>query len=247
MAKRRESPVRKEHIEESMCSPDLARNLIRGLPFFSEVPESEFPAIYARFRDVGFLPEERIYREGDPAGTLYTVAAGKVRLVRYTDEGVPVLLDLLGSGEFAGTLVLQPGALYRENAIAHTECCILTIKTSEFREIASRLPQVALACMELLAERTARLEERVHALSTASAGKRIASALGMLAKKFGERRRHGLLLQVQVSREDLAALSGTTVETASRVMSRLREQGVIESGRRWIGILKPDALDEFGD
>ena len=81
--------------------------------------------------------------------------------------------------------------------------------------------------------------------STATVEQRVARALLRLADSLGEDRgAQGLLLEVPLSRADLAGLARSTPETVSRVMSALRREGIIDSGRRWTSILDRAALEE---
>src|SRR5699024_5171176 len=76
-----------------------------------------------------------------------------------------------------------------------------------------------------------------------TAMQRVAAALLRLADKFGQPRRDGsTLIQIPLTRADVAGMSGTTTETVSRIMSTLRADGIIESGRRWTAIVDHESL-----
>jgi CRP-like cAMP-binding protein len=79
-------------------------------------------------------------------------------------------------------------------------------------------------------------QKKIRHLTTLSVKNRIAHILVMLSEKFGEQTAHGLLLQLPLSRKDLADMAGTSTETASRIMSRFQEDGLITSGRQWVAI-----------
>ena len=74
---------------------------------------------------------------------------------------------------------------------------------------------------------------------------RLAATLLRLAAKLGEQQADRLLIQLPLSRQDLADMTGATVETVSRIMSQFRKQGLIDSGRRWVAILDRDALADM--
>jgi CRP/FNR family transcriptional regulator, nitrogen oxide reductase regulator len=65
-----------------------------------------------------------------------------------------------------------------------------------------------------------------------------------LCDKFGEHNKGGVLLQLPLSRRDLAGMAGTSTETASRIMSRFHHDGIITTGRKWVAITDTDALSE---
>ncbi|WP_141321805.1 Crp/Fnr family transcriptional regulator, partial [Cellulomonas uda] len=93
--------------------------------------------------------------------------------------------------------------------------------------------------------RLARAHDDIGGQSTDTVPQRVATALLRLADKVGrDRPGEGLLLEVPLSRADLAALARTTPESVSRVMSGWKQQGVVASGRRWTAILDRDRLEQ---
>jgi CRP-like cAMP-binding protein len=82
-------------------------------------------------------------------------------------------------------------------------------------------------------------------LSAYTVEQRVVAVLIRLAKKMGEPKRRGILIQFPLSRQDLAAMTATTVETVSRVMSRLSTDGLISSGRKWVAVNDLRALAEL--
>jgi CRP-like cAMP-binding protein len=92
----------------------------------------------------------------------------------------------------------------------------------------------------------AEAQDIVKQLSAYTVEQRIASALLRLAGKLGESRGNDVLIQLPFSRQDLAAMTGSTTETVSRVMSRFGEAGVVKSGRKWVTIIDAKRLEELG-
>ena len=88
----------------------------------------------------------------------------------------------------------------------------------------------------MISQRLAESREIVQQLSSFTAEQRIAAALLRLAGKMGEARGDNVLIQLPFSRQDLAAMTGATTETVSRVMSRFAEEKLIKSGRKWVTI-----------
>jgi CRP/FNR family transcriptional regulator, nitrogen oxide reductase regulator len=239
----RNTPLHLEPVEPHMCSPALRLEILGGVPFFAGLEQDDLEQVSLRFREKGYQSGEVVYYEGDPAEQLYVVADGTLRLIRYTSAGRSVLLDLLVQGEFTGSLGGPEDELYHETSEAHTPVCLLTIGRQEFRQILGLHPEAALAVLDLTYKRLATSRQTVLALSAYTAEQRIAQTLLTLARKLGKPAEQGLLIQTPLSREDLAHLTGTTTETASRVMSQLQKDGLIASGRGWVAILDKTALE----
>ena len=107
----------------------------------------------------------------------------------------------------------------------------------------------ALGALDDVAGRLAQARSEVGQQSTSTVAQRVAATLLRLADKLGQERsgNRGTLLQLPLSRADLAGMVGSTTESVSRVMSRLRKEGIIDSGRRWTAVLDRDRLAASAD
>lgn len=242
---RPKSPVRLDWVDPAVCSLEYRLKLIGRLPFFKHLPAEAIPGINDLFHDFDVSANAPIYHEGDEAERLYLVAMGKVKLMRNTVLGREVLLDMLHGGDYFGSLSAFGGRVHTETAIAQTNCCILRICAGDFERILTEHPDVTRKVLEAVSRRLEESQEIVKQLSTYTAEQRIASALLRLAGKLGEARGTGVLIQLPFSRQDLAAMTGSTTETVSRVMSRFGEEGWVKSGRRWVTITNPNKLEEL--
>ena len=242
---RPKSPVRLDWVDPAVCSLEYRLKIIGRLPFFKHLPTEAMPKVNGLFHDHDVATAERIYFEGDEATHLYLVAMGKVKLIRTATSGREILLDILRSGEYFGSLTIFGERAYTETAIAQTDCCILQISAADFECILSDHPDVTRKVLEAVSQRLMASQEIVKQLSAYTAEQRIASALLRLARKLGEVRGANILIQLPFSRQDLAAMTGSTTETVSRVMSRFAEDGWIKSGRKWVTITNLKRLEEL--
>lgn len=230
-----------------MCSVDMRLQILHCVPFFTGLEHDDLEKINPLFREHGYSVDETICFAGDPAEHLFVVADGRVRLMRHSLSGKNVMLDMLTPGEFFGSLSTLGDDLYPDTAQAHTKTCVLSIHTDEFRQILEKYPTVVLKVVDIIAARLRTAHEQVRQLSTVSVEGRIANLLLVLSKKFGKPSDVGLLIQSPLTREDLAAMTGTTTETASRVMSQFLKDGWIQTGRKWVSILDQDALEQIAE
>jgi CRP-like cAMP-binding protein len=242
---RPKSPVRQEWVDPEVCSLDYRLKIIGRLPFFRHLSREAIVEINRLFEDRDIAAEQAVYFEGDPGENLYLVATGKVKLMRHALSGREVLLDILQAGEYFGHLAItsQPG--YIETAIAQTDCCILQISSQNFEKVLSRYPDVTLKVLKAVGQRLEESQEIIKQLSVYTVEQRIAVTLIRMAKKLGERKQTGMLIQIPFSRQDLAAMTGTTIETVSRVMSRFSTEGLISTGRKWVAINDLEDLEQI--
>lgn len=217
--------------------------ILGQLPFFQGLAQTDLEAINQSFQEIGFDVDEIICFSGDPAERLFVVADGRVKLVRHTVVGKDVLLDILTTGEFFGSLASLGDDVYPDTAQAQTPVCILSIGKKAFRRILDQHPTVTIKVMDIMAARLRAAHERVRQLSVSSVEGRIAHVLLVLSEKFGKKSEVGLLIQVPLAREDLASMAGTTPETASRVMSQFQKDGLVDAGRQWVAVLNRARLE----
>jgi len=243
MAARRSTPIKLENIEPQMCSIHTRYEILSRVPFFTQLAAKEVAKVNEMFREYGYKPGESIYFAGQPATHLYVVAVGHVKLVRHTLSGQDIVLDVLTPGEFFGTLSVLGSELYQDTAQAQTDCCVLAITADTFQTVLQHYPPVALTALNIMSLRLEQAHETVRQLSAHSVEQRIAAVLLKLARKVGSQQAEGLLIQLPLSRQDLAQMTGTTVESASRVMSQLQKEGFIRTGRQWVAITNAAELE----
>ena len=218
-----------------MCTHATRLEVLKRVPLFRDLTPGQLDAInrewvLAREYEAG----EALYRAGDEADTLFVIATGKVKLLDYTSNGQQVVLDLLAPGESFGSLLALGDDTYANDAQAHTFCCVLTLSSDAFEDLLGRYPRMALAALRVTAGRLRDARRAVRELSALPVAGRIASVLLKLAEKVGEPHEGGVLLQVPLPQQDLAAMTGTTPESVSRNLGRLRRAGLLTTGRTWL-------------
>tara|TARA_R110002124_G_scaffold150610_1_gene317316 strand:+ start:2657 stop:3406 length:750 start_codon:yes stop_codon:yes gene_type:complete len=243
MSDKRETPLRSPSLEEHHCTVGLRLEKLGMVPFFQDLSEEKLRNVNKKFTAKHYARGETIYRQGDSSTILRVVVAGNVKLVSHTLQGESVLLDMLQPGDFFGNITAGNKDSYTETTETQTDACILSIRLSDFREIMNRYSSVAVSVLDITGERLNESQQRIQHLSTLPVTKRIAHILVTLGNKFGEENQRGLLIQLPLSRKDLADMVGTSTETASRIMSRFQEDNLITSGRQWVAIKdKPELL-----
>lgn len=243
MSDKRETPLSDPSLENHHCSVDLRLEKLGMVPFFQDLSEEELREVNKKFTANHYHRGETIYRQGDSSTMLRVVVAGNVKLVSHTLEGESVLLEMLQPGDFFGNPAAGNKDVYNETAETQTDACILSIRLGDFRDIMNRFASVAMSVLNITTDRLRESRQRIRHLSTLSVRKRLAHILVTLVNKFGEENRHGQLIQLPLSRRDLADMAGTSTETTSRIMSQFQDDNLIASGRQWVAVKdKPELL-----
>ena len=193
-----------------MCSMDVRLQILGHVPFFSGLKHADLEQINSLFHENGYGPNDMICFAGDPARSLFVVADGRVKLMHHSLSGKNVLIDMLQPGEFFGSLSTLGNTVYPDTAEAQTQTCILAINANDFRHILEKYPSVALKVVDITAARLRTANDRIRQLSAVSVEGRIANILLHLSKKLGKASGVGLLIESPLTRDDLAAMSGST-------------------------------------
>ena len=217
--------------------------VLSQVPLFAGLSHDELVRIDRRMVSLAWGDDDPLYTAGEPAEHLYVLAAGRAKAVRTAPTGQDVVVDLLGPGDLFGALHTLGQPTHTETVRAMSTTCALRIGTAAFRELLTEHPRVALRVLDDTAALLLQARSDVARQSTATVPQRVATTLLRLADKFGQdRATGGTLIQLPLSRADLAGMTGSTPESVSRVMSQLRKEGVIDSGRRWTAILDRSRL-----
>jgi len=207
-----------------------------------DLPENACDDVIAngRFREVA--KGETFFQQGEDALALYIILEGQVKLTQLTQSGDQVIVSYLGSGDGVGIIVSLSHMAYPLTAEAVTHCTAVSWHRDTMLQLAQTYPQIALNGMTLIARRFVKLQQSFQELSTLRVEQRVARALTRLVRQFGKRIEIGVLIDMPLSRQDLAEMTGTNLYNVSRILSKWERVGWVSSSRRQIVLTKPHEL-----
>jgi CRP-like cAMP-binding protein len=198
--------------------------VLRQVPLFASLTDDQIATAAEWFRAETFDQDAMIFLEGDPADRLWVVSAGQVKIVKHTSDGQENLLEVITPGEmFGGAGLLL--AMHPATAVAMTSLTALSIEREPYLRLIRQYPDIALRIIHLLGERL-QAAMKMRALAVERVDVRLANILLKLCDKVGEMTDDGTRINLPLSRQDLADMAGTTIETAIRVMSRFRKENL---------------------
>jgi CRP-like cAMP-binding protein len=171
---------------------------------------------------------QTLLRQGEPDARLFLLEAGAVELSCVVESGRDCLLDVVLPPEvFGGSTLVTPFS-----AIALKECQVVS---ATFVELATRDPRVAAAAVEISGRRTLRFAERLRDALVLDAAERVMAVLIDLADRRSTRTPEGRRVDLSITQEDLARMTGCTRETVNRTLNRLSvERRLLRRGRRYV-------------
>ena len=199
--------------------------------FFSGLPEQARQALAAAAAARDVERREMLFHQGEPAEQMYFVVAGRVKLSQGGADGQEVIMRFIGPGEILAGIALVEGAAYPVSGEVVEAGRLLGWPRRTMTRLAEEHPQIALLTTRVVTARMHELQERFREISTQRVAQRVARALLRLARQAGRRTEEGVVIDLPLSRQDLAEMSGTTLFTVSRILSGWEGDGVVAAGR----------------
>jgi CRP-like cAMP-binding protein len=202
---------------------------IRQVPIFSGFTAIEAKEIKPYLVHAMFKKRETIFSEGDPPDWFYIVEKGKVKITKLSHEGKEIILEIIAPGDFFGGVAVMRGFHYPANAVAMEDTRVLKISRKNLLNIMDRFPGLMYCMATSIGDRIKGSHEALKSIALEKVESRMASLLIKLADKAGEKAEDGLLIDMRLTKQDLAEMVGTTVETSIRTMSKFSKAGILVS------------------
>lgn len=186
--------------------------------------------------------DEYLFFEDDPADAVYLIGMGKIKILKHSESGKDLVLEVLSGGEMLGELGVLTSERHRVAAQAMEPTRVWGMSREEFQQVLLQYPTLAAEVARSLAKRLEDAYDMMQSLAVERVERRIARVLLKLAAATGERTSEGIVIGTPLTRQDVADMTGTTVETAIRVMSRFTKKGIVRSRRGRVILLQPHQL-----
>ena len=246
MTERRQSPLTQVDLNPQGCHSDVRIDSLASAPMFAGLSVDELHDINARVRTRHLDAGEAVYHQGDIADRMFVLAAGAVKSVRLTADGGTTLLEVAGPGDYIGAVPALGSETYGDSVWTVSPTCLLGLDPAEYESVMETYPTVAMATLKVVSGQLSQARQSVHMLAGAPLGERLAGVVLHLADKAGRPWKNGVLIDMPLGRDDLAAMVGAASESVSRLLSAWRRDGIIDSGRKWIAVLDRPGLEALG-
>jgi len=216
---------------------------LRNIPIFAELTDVQLEQIHTKTAERLYRKGTTIFLEGDPGDGFYYVQTGKVKIVKTSDDGREHIINILGSGDLFAEVLLFNNAAYPATAIAVEDSRVGVIRNAELEKLVMQNNLLALHLIRELSRRLLFAQGKIKDLALSDVKTRTAAVLLKLLQQQGvEHSKGSAALSLDFSRQDLAALVGTTRETVTRTLSALKKDGIIEIDGHQITILDLEDL-----
>lgn len=183
------------------------------------------------------------FLQGDPARYLYVLVNGQVKLMQSNPSGQQVNLRTIYPWQMFGALgAVRENAVYPASAQALEDGSALAITSQFLHTLVATRPYISFDLMNLMTTYIQEMQSRYRELATERVEQRVANALIRLAGQAGIKSEKEAGVELSLSRQDIAEMTGTTLYTISRLFGEWERKGIIETGRERVRIIKPHDL-----
>lgn len=221
--------------------------LLRGVALFEGLTDAQRGEVIDRSRVRRVKAGAVLFRQGGAATTLFVPLEARVRVTELDPTGHEVLLRFIGPGQMLGGMAGLERATYPVTATVVDEGRVMSWSNEAMQRLLERHPRLARNTMRLMVARIRELQQRCLELATQHVEQRVARTVLRLIRQAGRRTDRGILLDLPLSRQDLAEMTGTTLFTVSRLLARWTQQEIVEVGRRRVVLRNPHALVAIAD
>lgn len=220
---------------------EKTRDIISAIPLFSGLPRDQLDDVTRIAVDRHFKKKQIIFSEGDEADGFYVVIEGLVKIFKLSFEGKEQILHIFGPGEPFGEVPVFSGQDFPAHAEALAESRLVFFPREAFTALIHENPSLALNMLAVLSMRLRQFTVKIEDLSLKEVPGRLAAYLLYLS---GESATEGAV-DLNISKQQLAALLGTIPETLSRILAKMTRQGLIQVDGRRIQLLDRPGLEDL--
>lgn len=228
-----------------MAGPQL-EELIRVTPGFRQLSPEDRRRLAGVARARAFARGDTIFREGDPSDFFTTIVSGRVKVYKMTPAGKDVILEIFGPGDPFGAVAVYENRPFPATAAALEDTTCLLVPRKDFFSLLERHPSLVRGLLLGLTHRLIELTMRMAELTGGRVEPRFARLFLKLADDIGQSGPAGILIPMSLSRQELADMTGTTIETAIRIMSRWSKQDIVRTQKDGFVVVDRRALEILG-
>jgi CRP/FNR family transcriptional regulator len=183
-----------------------------------------------------------VFAEDEPSNDFYVVISGRVKVYKMTPAGKDVILEIFGAGDPLGAVAVYEGSPFPASAMALEPVTCVAIPRGAFFDLLERYPSIVRGLLLGLTHRLVELTARLAELTGGRVEPRFARLFLKMATDVGQTRGEHTFIPMPLSRQELADMTGTTIETAIRIMSRWSKQDIVRTDKDGFTLVNREEL-----
>jgi CRP/FNR family transcriptional regulator len=218
---------------------------LKKIELFKNLSDDDLKELGSYLVRATFKKKEDIFSEGDQPEWFYIVSKGKVKITKLSHDGKEIILELISPPDIFGGVAVLRNFPYPANAVAMEDSEVIKISRKNLLRLVDRFPNLMYCIALQLGDRMKSSYDSLKNIALERVEARIAALLLKLAGKVGVESKEGLLIDMRLTKQDVADMVGTTVETSIRTFSKFKKQGLVSDADGKIIIKDKEGLAEM--
>ncbi len=211
--------------------------VIKQIPIFEELSTESLQKIIDTGNIIKYKKDDIILIENDEGSSLFWILQGRVKIVRMSEDGKEVILNVLSEDDFFGEMSVLDGYTRSASVIAMDNSELFIIRRNTFLKLLSEHPDITIKIIQTLSKRLRRANLKIKALSIGNSEQKVGAVLLQFALDYGKYFGDTVEIRNLPIQQEIAKMAGTSRETVSRVMSSMQKKGIIEYDNDFAKIL----------
>ncbi len=207
---------------------------LKKIDLFKNLSDDELKELEPYLVTSSYRKKEDIFSEGDPPEWFFIVSKGKVKITKLSHEGKEIILEIISPTDIFGGVAVIRGFPYPANAVAMEDTEVLKISRKNLMRLVDRFPNLMYCIALQLGDRMKSSYDSLKNIALERVEARIAALLLKLSKKVGVDTGKGTLIDMRLTKQDVADMVGTTVETSIRTFSKFKKEGLVAVAGRQV-------------
>ncbi len=218
---------------------------LKKIELFKNLSDDDLKELGSYLVRASYKKKEDIFSEGDQPEWFYIVSKGKVKITKLSHDGKEIILELISPPDIFGGVAVLRNFPYPANAVAMEDSEVIKISRKNLLRLVDRFPNLMYCIALQLGDRMKSSYDSLKNIALERVEARIAALLLKLAGKVGVESKEGLLIDMRLTKQDVADMVGTTVETSIRTFSKFKKQGLVSDSDGKIIIKDKEGLAEM--
>lgn len=220
----------------------LSRQTLSNLELFRGLPAAALDDILASASSRHFSRDFRVFNQGETRVRAHVLINGWIRISQSGSDGAQIVVRFIGPGDIFGAISLFTDRRYPADADTLTDATEVSWSDRALLDLMNNHPQIAINAVRIIGQRLQETQHRVRELATQRAERRVAHAVLRLLRQAGTTTARGVVIGFPLRRKDIADIAGTTLYSASRILSAWERAGWLKTLDRRIAVESPSNL-----
>lgn len=212
---------------------------------FSGLPDEQLSEISSLLLERSYQKGRFIFMEGEPGEALYLLKSGFIKLTKRLEDGREHILHFVNPGDVFAEVVLFDGGTYPATAEVQEDCVVGVLRNQDIERLLNQHPAMAVSMLRIMSRRLRTAQEKVMNLALHDTARRLAFALLKMSDEHGLKKSQGTLINLNLTNQELANLTGSSRETINRMLNSFKRAGAIDVDRQQIVVLNRKKLEDL--